>query len=329
MKQSIIFTLFMIILGASALTPVQAEDLVYVAVEPCRIVDTRNAGGAIPANNFRNFQVSGTVGELAVQGGNSDCLDPEAGTGQKPLAIVAYVLAVPPPGSGSGVLTAYPSNQPPPPVGSGSTVNFAAGQIIGNTTTITLCDPSGFCPTDGEFSILARNTNQHVVIDIQGYFYPTPSRLSTVKVFSSSDRNLSFNVASETILATCPPKSIVTGGGVDCLSLNFDSSTTNYGVVITSNPVGNGYVGTCGADGLFYDNNKFGPPITVFALCAFFDDNVTPLATSESVAAIQASSLDTETDSQPQQGDPSQEALLILESLRESAAERERMINER
>ena len=163
----------MITLGVTALVPVQAQDdLVYVAVEPCRIVDTRNAGGVIPANNFRNFRASGVLGELAAQGGVSDCLDPKTGTGQRPLAVVAYVLAVPSPGSGSGVLTAYPSNLPPPPVGSGSTVNFAAQQVIGNTTTITLCDLNGACPTDGEFAVLARNTDQHVVVDVQGYFYP-------------------------------------------------------------------------------------------------------------------------------------------------------------
>jgi len=69
----------------------------------------------------------------------------------------------------------------PPPVGAGSTVNFAAGQVIGNTTNITLCDQVA-CPTDGEFAILARNTNQHVVIDVQGYFYPSTAAKEVVAV---------------------------------------------------------------------------------------------------------------------------------------------------
>ena len=173
MNKSTLLTLLMIILGTTVLAPVQAQDeLVYVAVEPCRIVDTRGAGGVIAANNSRNFRVSGTVGELAVQGGESDCLDPKAGTGLQPLAVSAYIVAVPAPGSTNGVLTAYPSNLPPPPAGFGATVNFAASQVIGNTTNITLCNPAGSCPADGEFAILARNTPQHVVIDVQGYFYP-------------------------------------------------------------------------------------------------------------------------------------------------------------
>ena len=191
MMKSVPLTLFLIILGTSLLAPVQAQDeLVYIAVPPCRIVDTRNAGGAIPANNYRNFRVSGTSGQLAVQGGVSDCLDPKAGTGQKPLAIVAYVLAT----GGStknGVLSAYPSDQPPPPIGSGSTLNFAKGQIIGNTTTITICDSSGSCPSSGEFAILARNTNQHVVVDVQGYFYPMEGGTIYVK---SNGQNIGMAV---------------------------------------------------------------------------------------------------------------------------------------
>lgn len=182
MKRLIQITSVAILLG-TAFSPAKAQDdLIYVAVEPCRIADTRKAGGAITANNFRNFRVSGTVGELAVQGGKSDCLDPKAATGLKPSAISAYVIAVPATSStGGGVLTAYPSDQLPPPAGAGSTVNFVAKQAIGNTTNITLCDeatlraPPSSCPTDGEFAVLARNTDEHVVIDVQGYYYPMTS----------------------------------------------------------------------------------------------------------------------------------------------------------
>ena len=317
-------------IGLTLSTYVHAQDdLVYVAVEPCRIVDTRNAGGAIPANNFRNFLVSGTIGQLAVQGGTTNCLDPKAGTGIKPLAISAYVLAVPPPGSGSGVLTAYPSNQLPPPVGSGSTVNFAAGQIIGNTTNITICDPNGFCPSNGEFAILARNTNQHVVIDVQGYFYPQNGGIdvNTLIVETQSDFNVGGVSYSELVTATCPTGSIMTGGGVVCSSDNFDPSTTNYGVVAAAIPTGNSYTGGCYADFEYYSESKFGPAVTAFAVCAYYAAALQ--ATSEGVATFQATSAEAETSSQPQQGEPSEEALLLLESLRNKAAERERMIKER
>lgn len=73
MKKSISLTLFAAILVPTAFSPAQAQDdLVYVAVEPCRLADTREAaGGTITANTFRNFRVSGTAGELAVQGGKN------------------------------------------------------------------------------------------------------------------------------------------------------------------------------------------------------------------------------------------------------------------
>lgn len=266
MRISAFFSLFMIAFGLTGLSPAQAQDdLVYVAVKPCRIVDTREAGGVITANNFRNFRVSGSSGELAVQGGKTDCLDPKAGTGQKPLAISAYVIAVPSPGSDSGVLTAYPSDQQPPPVGAGSTVNFSAQKIIGNTTNITLCDPAGSCPTDGEFAILARSANQQVVIDVQGYFYPVNMNSEIVSI--SSDFNSSAPGFSEVLTATCPTGSIMTGGGVSCYSDNTNSVTTNSGVISSSAPSGNSFVGQCFSNALSHSFSKHGPGITVHAVC--------------------------------------------------------------
>jgi hypothetical protein len=145
---------------ASITAKAQDEGLVYVATDPCRIVDTRGGGGAITADTSRNFASYGQ--DLSGQGGGT-CPRPRPFS--QPVAISAYVIAVPPnANSGSGVLTAYPAGNPVPPVGEGSTVNFAAQQIIGNTTTITLGNAS-------QFAVLARQTDQHVVVDVQGYFY--------------------------------------------------------------------------------------------------------------------------------------------------------------
>ena len=90
---------------------------------------------------------------------------------------------------------------------------------------------------------------------------------------------------------------------------------------------GNGYLGTCYADFEIYSVSKFGPPVTAYAVCASSTNAATLQATSSGIATLQATSADT--SSQPQQGEPSEEALLLLESLRESAAERERLFNER
>ena len=173
MKQSIFFTLFMVILGTSALAPVKAQDdLIYVAVEPCRIVNTRDT--AIMAKGvFRNFLVSGTAAELSVQGGGStgDCIHPKAGTGVEPLAASAYIVAVPTGDTGGGWLTAFPAGTDTPTSSSVATVNYAKGQVVGNTTNVTLCQPDS-CPTDGQLGLVSLNSAQHVVVDVQGYFYP-------------------------------------------------------------------------------------------------------------------------------------------------------------
>ena len=145
---------------------VQAQDeLVYVAVEPCRIADTRRAAlGVIRAETSRNFRVSGSSNDLAAQGVTEGCDNPKGD--QAPVAVAAYILAVPAQSStGRGVLTAYPSDSPSPPAGAGSTVNFAEEQIIGNTSIVTLCSED--CPDDGQLAILARRTDEHVVIDVQ------------------------------------------------------------------------------------------------------------------------------------------------------------------
>ena len=156
------------LLAASNIPAQAQENLIYVPVDPCRIVDTRpvNGGtGPLPAGGSRNFLVSGTV---SGQGGNGDgCAAPRPGS--EPQAISAYVVAVPLSGSTAGNLSAYPSDQSAPTTG--ATVNFGAGETIGNTTNITLCEP-GNCPSDGEFAVLARNSIQHVIVDVQGYFYP-------------------------------------------------------------------------------------------------------------------------------------------------------------
>lgn len=158
------------VLGVLAHAPALAQDnLVYVAVPPCRVADTRlSTEGVIKADTHRNFRVTGTTGELAVQGGEVNCPNPRPG--EPLLAVAAYVLAVPnESSSGKGVLSAYPSNESAPPVGSGSTVNFGDGQTIGNTTIASLCFAG--CPTSGELAVLSRNSDRDVVIDVQGYFY--------------------------------------------------------------------------------------------------------------------------------------------------------------
>lgn len=207
-------SLFAVMAATALSSAVSAqEELVYIAVEPCRIVNTtKGLEQPVRKNSNTKFKVLGTAAELRDQGGNQSggCPAPQGREGQQPAAIAAYVIAVPAPSSDSGgILTAYPSDQPQPPPGTGSTVNFEEGQTLGNTTIITLCDPDG-CPANGEFAVLSRNTDEHVIVDVQGYFY-TPTAIPGYEIVQAP-----FAVANSNSLvaeALCSNGKRVLGGG--------------------------------------------------------------------------------------------------------------------
>ena len=159
------------LLAATSIPAQAQENMIYVAVEPCRLADTREefgGSGVIPADTSRDFLVSGTAGALDGQGGNADgCPNPREGS--EPLAISAYIVAIPTATSGPGLLTAFPAGQPPL-TDDIATVNYAAGQVIGNTTNATLCENTASC-TNGPLGIKTWRAEQDVVVDVQGYFY--------------------------------------------------------------------------------------------------------------------------------------------------------------
>ena len=221
--------------GFSAAQAQLAQDLIYVAVDPCRIADTRkSAVGAIRANTSRNLLVAGSDSQLAVQGGTVNCLNPKGDV--RPVAISAYILAVPADSSTSqGVLTAYPSNESIPPPGTGSTVNFSEGQIIGNTTNAKICANGSACPSDGELAILARITDEHVVVDVQGYYYPADS---ISRCFSADLEGSwqTFIAAPSLGWSSCEVEFDISGGVVsgECISSGGGSSVTGGQLQISS-----------------------------------------------------------------------------------------------
>jgi Pro-kumamolisin, activation domain/Subtilase family len=121
--------------------------LQFVAVTPCRVVDTRNAPGtfggpALGAGTNREFPIP-----------QSAC--------QIPNSAVAYslnVTVVPP--AALGYLTLWPSGQPQPLV---STLN-SDGRVKANAA-IT---PAG---TNGGVTVYVSDES-HVILDIDGYFVP-------------------------------------------------------------------------------------------------------------------------------------------------------------
>ncbi len=128
-----------------------SQALQFVAVAPCRLVDTRNPNGAF--------------GGPAIAGGTSRSFPiPQETPCDIPATAAAYslnVTLVPPPGHGVGFLSIWPTGEVQPNV---STMNSFDGRFKANAAIV----PAG---TQGAVSVYASDTTD-VVLDIDGYFEP-------------------------------------------------------------------------------------------------------------------------------------------------------------
>lgn len=134
------------------------NDLVYTPVAPCRILDTRVAGGAIAASSTRSF-VAINASNFTSQGGSAT----NCGTlGLSATAVAINLTAVAP--ASAGFATAYPFGTPLPLA---SSVNYPAGAVVNNALIVQIPNPlSSFDMTVYTFA------QSHYVADIVGYFAP-------------------------------------------------------------------------------------------------------------------------------------------------------------
>jgi hypothetical protein len=141
--------------------------LLYVAVQPCRIVDTRIAGGPLAANSSRTFNVVGAT-PYGSQGGNaSGCGIPGFVAGRPQVqAAMLNVIAVN--ANGPGDLRAWPSDQGKP---NASILNYAnQGALAGLNIANGLAVPVRQDSQGSDITVQADASGTHVVIDIVGYF---------------------------------------------------------------------------------------------------------------------------------------------------------------
>ena len=140
-------------------------DLVFTPVTPCRIIDTRVAGGPVNADSQRNFIATGT--NFSTQGGFSgDCGVPVGPT----TAVVVNLVAVGP--AGGGDLRAFPFGTTVPLA---SVLNYANVPMlnIANQILVAICDPSvSTCTSD--FTVQADVSATDLVGDVMGYFKLLP-----------------------------------------------------------------------------------------------------------------------------------------------------------
>lgn len=199
------------------------RDLVYTALEPCRIVDTRVAGGPIAANSNRGFYAWG-FSSFAGQGGS----DTNCGlAGQSPEVVMLSVTAVNP--ANAGYATVYPANSAEVPLV--ANVNYTAGAIVNNAVAAKL-GTSGLV----DFRIYTWAAS-HYVVDIVGYFdAPYATALSCQNVYNPTATIVpvgGFTYVLDANIAACPAGSTAT-------SYQWDYVVGSGGVAPWENALGSG-----------------------------------------------------------------------------------------
>jgi hypothetical protein len=182
-------------------SPAQAEigdltkDLVFTPVAPCRILDTRPASGgsgAIATGGTKVFAVAG-LGDYRPQGGaNSNC---GMESYYETAAIAVYLTVVSP--AAGGWITAFPQTSPLPLA---ATVNFKAGDVLGNTTIVKVSPGSGALGLNAYLNIYA-SSSTHVVGDVVGY-YSRP-RATALDCYTTTTTNVTAPANLQAV-ATAP-----------------------------------------------------------------------------------------------------------------------------
>lgn len=143
-------------------------DLVYTPLTPCRIIDTRLAGGTIAAGATRSFRVVGTTGFTAQGGNAAGCGVPSGAT-----AAVINFVAVGATAAGDLRVTPFGSAMP-----NASILNWAggvAGLNLANGLVVTLCNPATTTCTTADITVQVDASPIDVVADVQGYFRSAPT----------------------------------------------------------------------------------------------------------------------------------------------------------
>ena len=177
-----------------------ASDLTFTPLQPCRIVDTRVAGGAIGAGQSRSFNaLTAPGGNFAAQGGaGNDC---QALTSSEAAAVVINVTAVSP--AAGGYATVYPYGYARPAT---SSLNYTTGAIVNNTVVSRIPTPIN----SKDFVVYSYAASDYV-IDIVGYYSPPVSTDLVTSVYSAG-KTIPANSEGDVPYPLCPDGYSRTGG---------------------------------------------------------------------------------------------------------------------
>jgi hypothetical protein len=170
-----------------------ARDLVFTPLAPCRIVDTRVAGGSITANTSRDFVAIAQSGNFTAQGGSStDCGTAAAGASAVALNVTAILPLT------AGYATVYPYGTTAPVA---SSINYGSGAVVSNFVTSKIPNPVA----TKDFSLYTYATSDFVV-DIVGYYAPPQATaLECVWTNGFNATTIASNGGTAVVIApTCP-----------------------------------------------------------------------------------------------------------------------------
>ncbi len=184
------------------------NDLVFLPITPCRIIDTRLAGGQIAANTVRSFDIT-AVSDYAFQGGDASNCSGAGSAGSFAAAAINFTVVTP---AAAGYITAFPflGTQP-----LASTVNYTAGSIVGNYTVVKL-DQGG---SANELSVYSF-AQTHLVADLVGYFInPVLGDIDCQETFSANITVNANSTGTGSSPACAAGYTIISGG---CTMSTFD-----------------------------------------------------------------------------------------------------------
>jgi hypothetical protein len=182
-----------------------SSDLVFTPITPCRIVDTRNAGGMISSLGTRVFNAWAV--SYSSQGGNAaGCGLPQS---SDVAALVVNLLVISP--IGAGWIAAWPNNTPMPVV---SNLNFKTGDVLANSAVLKVW------PSNGSWSLYTTTTT-HFVTDVTGY-YSRPTSVGSLECETQSGATTVLANSGVTATKLCSPGFVLTGGG--CHDYETDGS---------------------------------------------------------------------------------------------------------
>ncbi|MBL8312052.1 MAG: hypothetical protein JNL19_16645 [Burkholderiales bacterium] len=178
------------------------KELVYTPMPPCRIVDTRVAGGIIAAGTQRDIDVT-AVSSYSFQGGDaSNCNG--FGTAGSFAAVALNFTVINPNASGTLKAWAFFATEPTDAVA----MHFAAGEVRSNSNIIKIDQGA----SANELSVKPSATT-HLTVDVVGYFkaatLPATPTLQCVNTTETND-TVAAGGTMNTLAPACPAGTVQT-----------------------------------------------------------------------------------------------------------------------